>query len=48
MVTTKKTKKVKKNEKKTYVALVIDRSGSMRRIEKQTVDGINEQFGVLR
>lgn len=48
MATTKKTKKVKKNSKKTYVALVIDRSGSMSNIHKQTVDGINEQFGVLR
>jgi uncharacterized protein YegL len=48
MATTKKTRKAKKTDKKTYVALVIDRSGSMSSIHKQTVDGINEQFGVLR
>lgn len=42
-------KKSKKNSKKnTYIALVIDRSGSMSSIHKQTVDGINEQFAAIR
>lgn len=41
-------KKAKKNNKKTYVAMVIDRSGSMMGLHKQTVDGINEQFNVFR
>lgn len=41
-------KKSKKSTKKTYVAMVIDRSGSMSSIHKETVDGINEQFNVYR
>lgn len=47
---TKKTskKKAKKSDKKTYIAMVIDRSGSMMGLHKQTVDGINEQFNVFR
>jgi Mg-chelatase subunit ChlD len=49
MATKKKaSKKAKKSSKKTYIAMVIDRSGSMSSIHKQTVDGINEQFGALR
>lgn len=50
MTTPKKTtrKRTKKSEKKTYVAIVIDRSGSMSSIHKETVDGINQQLKVLR
>jgi Mg-chelatase subunit ChlD len=50
MTTTKKksTRKSKKNQKKTYVAIVIDRSGSMSSIHKETVDGINQQLKVFR
>lgn len=44
----KKVTPKKASNKKTYVAIVVDRSGSMSSIHKQTVDGINEQFGVLR
>lgn len=44
----KKTPKAVKSTKKTYVAIVLDRSGSMSSIHKQTVDGLNEQFAVLR
>jgi Mg-chelatase subunit ChlD len=46
--TFKPVKKTKKVAKKTYVAIVLDRSGSMANIHKQTVDGLNEQFNVLR
>jgi uncharacterized protein YegL len=45
--TTKKPNKTK-TAKKTYVAIVLDRSGSMSSIHKETVDGLNEQFNVLR
>jgi uncharacterized protein YegL len=45
--TTKKPSKTK-TAKKTYVAIVLDRSGSMSNIHKETVDGLNEQFNVLR
>lgn len=53
MAIKKKATKAKKsakstNKKKTYIALVIDRSGSMMNLHKQTVDGINEQFNVYR
>lgn len=34
--------------KKTHVAIVLDRSGSMSSIHKQTVDGLNEQFAAFR
>lgn len=34
--------------KKTYVAIVLDRSGSMAGIHKQTVEGLNEQFNAIR
>lgn len=48
----KKTIKAKRNrklsDKKTYVAIVLDRSGSMSYIHKETVDGLNEQFRVLQ
>jgi uncharacterized protein YegL len=51
-MTTKKTAKTKAtkkvNKKKTYVTIVIDRSGSMSGIQKQTVNGINEQINVIR
>lgn len=45
-----KTKKnfTKKSQKRTHVAIVLDRSGSMTSIHKQTVDGINEQLKSLR
>lgn len=50
MATKKKTtaKRSKKNNKKTYVAIVLDRSGSMSSIHKQTVEGINEQLRALK
>ena len=44
--TTKKSKKVVNAQ--TYIALVIDRSGSMGGLEKSVVDGINEQIKVIR
>lgn len=44
---TKKTKKKTLN-KRTYVAVVIDRSGSMSGLKQATVDSINEQLGVFR
>jgi uncharacterized protein YegL len=34
--------------KKTHVAIVLDRSGSMSSIHKQTVDGLNQQFEAFR
>jgi uncharacterized protein YegL len=46
-VTPKKTR-TKKPNKKTYIAIVLDRSGSMSSIHKQTVDGINQQFEAIR
>jgi len=46
--TVKKTVKAKKNTKKTYVAIVLDRSGSMGGLVKETVAGLNEQFAALR
>lgn len=50
---TKKKSNSKKDTKKnvdmvTHVAIVLDRSGSMSRFHKQAVDGINEQFSLLR
>jgi Mg-chelatase subunit ChlD len=42
----KKTKKV--TQKKTHIAIVLDRSGSMSSIHKQTVDGLNQQFEAFR
>lgn len=41
-------KKATKSNKKTHVAIVLDRSGSMSAIHKQTVDGLNEQFEAFR
>lgn len=48
-----KTKAAKKSTKKnanrkTYVAIVLDRSGSMSSIHKETVDGINKQFEAIK
>jgi hypothetical protein len=50
MATAKKksTKRAKKIEKKTYVAIVLDRSGSMGSIHKETVEGINSQMQSLK
>lgn len=46
----KKSNKASKKvfNKKTHVAIVLDRSGSMSSIHKQTVDGLNEQFEAFR
>ena len=38
----------KKNVKKTYVAIVLDRSGSMSKIHEETIEGINSQFKSLQ
>lgn len=35
-------------EKITYIALVVDRSGSMKSVERAALDGINEQINVMR
>ena len=44
-ITRKKVPSKKKAAKKqTYIALVIDRSGSMNGKEKSVVDGVNEQL----
>ncbi len=50
MAKTKKaiSKKAKNANKKTHIAIVLDRSGSMSSIHKQTVDGINQQFEAFR
>jgi Mg-chelatase subunit ChlD len=45
--TRKKTTRTK-NKKKTYIAIVLDRSGSMSSIHKETVDGINKQLKTIR
>lgn len=44
----KSTKRSKKSAKKTYVAIVLDRSGSMSSIHTQTVEGLNKQFTALK
>jgi uncharacterized protein YegL len=38
----------KKVKKQTYVAIVVDRSGSMSSVQKAAVSGINEQIKALR
>ena len=49
MPTKKKvTPKKRKTNKKTYVCIVLDRSGSMSSIHKQTVDGMNQQFDAIK
>lgn len=44
----KKPTRKKAVDKVTYVALVLDRSGSMQSIRTQAVDGINQQFDQIR
>jgi Mg-chelatase subunit ChlD len=46
-MTTKK-KAPKKAKKQTHIAIVLDRSGSMSSIHKQTVDGLNQQFEAIK
>ena len=36
-----------KNRKRTYVAIVLDRSGSMLKVKSETVKGYNEQVKTL-
>ena len=39
---------VEKKDGNTYYSFVVDRSGSMRQIKKETIDNFNEQLGTLR
>lgn len=43
-----KKKVTKKNKKQTFIAIVLDRSGSMSTIWKQALDGLNETLNDLR
>ena len=48
MSTKKYSKKKKSTDKRTYVAIVLDRSGSMSKIHSETIEGINSQFRTLK